>query len=256
VANSGRALLPLVTHQVPVVCLNRRVYDLDLDVALVDNVAGAILAVSHLAALGHRRIGYINGRPVTPGIERLEGYRQGLAAYDLPRPPTAIFAINNPMALGALTAIRERGWRVPADISVVAFDDAPWSALLDPPLTTVAQPTDQLGRAAVRLLLERIDGYYDGAARRVVLPPSLIERASTGPVGAPVAALRVLATAARDGAARGSSEPRRYEPVAVVAPEEGAGHSGALCDCGGERREPGAGHNHAARPHLIIGVSR
>ena len=206
VTESGRPLLPLVGHDIPVVCLDRRVYDLDLDVVLVDNVAGARLAVAHLAALGHRRIGYIGGRPVTPGIERLEGYRLGLeehgiladpdlardgdsmresgyrealALIDLPDPPTAIFVINNPMSLGALTAIHERGLRVPEDISVVGFDDAPWSALLDPPLTTIAQPTDQLGRAAVRLLLERIDGGYVGPARRVILPPHFVERAST-----------------------------------------------------------------------------
>jgi len=206
VTASGRPLLPLVGHEIPVVCLDRRVYDLDLDVVLVDNVVGARLAVAHLAALGHRRIGYIGGRPVTPGIERREGYRLGLEEYgipadpdlardgdsmresgyrealallDLPDPPTAIFVINNPMSLGALTAIHERGLRVPQDISVVGFDDAPWSALLDPPLTTIAQPTDQLGRAAVRLLLERIDGGYAGPARRVILPPYFVERAST-----------------------------------------------------------------------------
>jgi len=131
VTTSGRALLPLVKHQVPVVCLDRRVDDMDLDSVLVDNVAGAVMAVSHLVALGHRRIGYIGGRPLTPECERLAGYRQGLAAHtipevpdlvrrgdslqpsgytqarallDLPTPPSAIFVINNPMALGALTA--------------------------------------------------------------------------------------------------------------------------------------------------------
>ena len=98
---------------------------------------------------------------------------------DLPTPPSAIFVINNPMALGALTAIRERGLRVPRDISVIAFDDAPWSALLDPPLTTIAQPTDMLGTAAARLLLARIEGQYAGPAQHIVLPPRLIERAST-----------------------------------------------------------------------------
>jgi LacI family transcriptional regulator len=208
VTNSGRALLPLLDHDIPVVCLDRGVDDVDLDTVLVDNVTGAALAVAHLIALGRRRIGIIGGRASTPGFERLAGYRQALAAagiaqdpdlvrhgdfkeeggcaealalLNLPEPPTAIFAINHPMTLGALTAIRARGLRVPTDVSVVGFDDTPWAALLDPPLTTIAQPTDELGTAAARLLLERVDRHYAGPARRIVLPPRLVVRASTGP---------------------------------------------------------------------------
>ncbi len=206
VTTSGAVLLPLLRHQVPVVCLDRRVEDVEIDSVLVDNVEGAMMAVAHLVALGHRRIGYIGGRLVTPGLERLEGYRRGLAAHglaedpaltrqgdsmqesghretlallDLAEPPSAIFAINNPMSLGAIAALKERGLRVPRDISVIGFDDAPWSALLDPPLTTIAQPTDELGTAAARLLLDRVNDGFAGAPRRVVLRPRLIERAST-----------------------------------------------------------------------------
>jgi len=135
VTNSGRALLPLLDHDIPVVCLDRGVDDVDLDTGLVDNVTGSALAVAHLIALGRRRIGIIGGRASTPGFERLAGYRQALAAagipqdpdlvrhgdfkeeggcaealalLNLPEPPTAIFAINHPMTLGALTAIRAR----------------------------------------------------------------------------------------------------------------------------------------------------
>jgi LacI family transcriptional regulator len=86
----GRALLPLVNHQVPVVCLDRRVADMDLDSVLVDNVAGAWLAVSHLVALGHRRIRSIGGRPLTPESERLAGYRQGLATHAIPEDPELV----------------------------------------------------------------------------------------------------------------------------------------------------------------------
>ncbi len=220
VTNSGDVLLPLLKQQAPVVCLDRRVEDMEIDSVLVDNVAGAMMAVAHLVGLGHRRIGYIGGRLVTPGLERLDGYRRGLMAHgivedaeltrqgnsmqesgyrealallDLSVPPSAIFAINNPMSLGAIAALKERGLRVPHDISVIGFDDAPWSALLDPPLTTIAQPTDELGTAAARLLLERIEGRDDGAVQHVVLAPHLIERASTAhpPV---VGAVRPLRT--------------------------------------------------------------
>jgi DNA-binding LacI/PurR family transcriptional regulator len=208
VTNSGRSFLPLVDHDIPVVCLDRGVDDVDLDTVLVDNVAGAALAITHLTALGHQRIAIIGGLASTPGVERMTGYRQALAearvsvdedlvrhgdfkeegGYSeasallaLPTRPTALFVINHPMTIGALMAIRERGLRVPADVSVVGFDDTAWAALLDPPLTTVAQPTDELGTTAARLLLERVDQGYTGPPRRVVLPPHLIERASTGP---------------------------------------------------------------------------
>jgi LacI family transcriptional regulator len=243
VTTSGRALLPLIKEQVPVVCLDRRVDDMDLDSVLVDNVAGARLAVSHLVALGHRRIGYIGGRPLTPEFERLAGYRQGLAAHtipedpdlvrrgdslqpsgytqarallDLPTPPSAIFVINNPMALGALTAIRERGLRVPRDISVIAFDDAPWSALLDPPLTTIAQPTDMLGTAAARLLLAHIEGQYAGPAQHLVLPPRLIERASTDRAPAAGAARDIRAMAPAEVPARPPRKRRTARSVTAA----------------------------------------
>lgn len=214
VTNSGAVLSPLLRHDVPIVCLDRRVDDVDLDSVLVDNVAGAMMAVAHLVALGHRRIGYIGGRLVTPGVERLDGFRRGLAAHglgehaelirqgdsmqesgyretlallDLDTAPSAVFAINNPMSLGVMAAIKERGLRIPEDISVIGFDDAPWSGLLNPPLTTIAQPTDALGTAAARLLLDRIAGGNTGIAHHLVMQPHLIERASTAPP--PVAGL-------------------------------------------------------------------
>jgi len=220
VTGSGAVLSPLLRHDVPVVCLDRRVDDVDLDSVLVDNVAGATMAVAHLVALGHRRIGYIGGRLVTPGIERLagfrralemhglvehpelirqgdskqeSGYKETLALLALDMPPSAIFAINNPMSLGVMAAIKERGLRIPEDISVIGFDDAPWSGLLNPPLTTIAQPTDALGTAAARLLLERIEGRDGGATRHIVLQPHLIERASTAhPPVTDMGALRAI----------------------------------------------------------------
>jgi LacI family transcriptional regulator len=209
VTQSGRSLLSAIHHGIPLVCLDRRVEDLEVDSVLVDNIAGVRQAVAHLVALGHRRIGHIGGRVITPTLERLTGYRQELAAWgiaeeevlvrigpgvledsgyrealallDLPNPPTAIFVNNSPLALGTLAAVRDRGLHIPEEISVVGFDDAPWSALLDPPLTLVAQPTDALGRAAASLLVERVERRSGTPTRHIVLPPRLVVRASTAP---------------------------------------------------------------------------
>jgi len=211
VTNSGRTLAPLVNYGIPVVCLDRRVDDLSLDAVLVDNVRGGMAAVEHLAELGHVRIGIIGGRESTPGLERMAGYHRAMAqrglSHDpdlirhgdfkqesgyaeanrllsLAEPPSAIFVVNHPMTLGALVAIRERRLRVPRDISVIGFDDPAWASLLGPPLTAISQPTDELGAAAARLLLDRVDKRYSGPARRIVWPPVLMPRASTGPAPA------------------------------------------------------------------------
>ena len=108
---------------------------------------------------------------------------EGLLA--LPAPPDAVFALNNLMTLGALTAIAERGLNVPDSIAVVGFDDPSWAALLRPPLTTVAQPTYDLGAETARMLLQRIGG-YTGTARELVLSPSLQVRASSLPSRQPL----------------------------------------------------------------------
>jgi LacI family transcriptional regulator len=92
---------------------------------------------------------------------------------------TALFAANNLMTLGALDAIRERGLRIPDQISIVGFDDMPWAALLQPPLTAVAQPTYELGRKAAELLLERLKN-PDKPVDRVQFDTTLIVRGSSG----------------------------------------------------------------------------
>lgn len=201
----------LLEQGVPVVTVDRKLSDDRVDRVLIDNSRGAEMAVSHLVSGGYRRIGCISG-PITvsTGADRLSGYRHGLrlnglkASAELIRfgdfreesgavamkqllalrtPIDAVFVANNLMTLGALEAIAEAELTVPDDMAVVGFDDMSWSRLLRPPLTTVAQPTYDLGSETARMLLSRISG-YDGAPRELILSPTLRARASSAPAGA------------------------------------------------------------------------
>jgi LacI family transcriptional regulator, galactose operon repressor len=170
--------------------------------------AGAKAATDHLLALGHRRIAHVSGpRGWAATEERIEGYHAALAAagvlpspelvlegdfespsghaaaeifLSLPEPPTAIFAANDNMAVGALRAARERGLSVPDDLSIVGFDDAELARIVTPALTTVRQPLAELGRTSVSLLMRIIDG-QSVEALRVELGTRLVVRSSTRP---------------------------------------------------------------------------
>ena len=191
----------------PIVVIDRHMVTDTIDCVLSDNVAGAFSAVDHLIRLGHRQIGHIGGPLyLTSGRERYQGYLQAMAAAGLPvydtwvrfgnhkyesgyqqtveltrdHPEvTALFIENNMMSLGALTALQDLRRRVPDDVAVVGFDDTPWSTLLNPPLSVVAQSTAEIGRRAAALLLERIK-QPDLPARTELLPTTLIVRASCG----------------------------------------------------------------------------
>ncbi len=177
----------------------------------VDNREGMRLISEHLVGLGHERIGMISG-PLdkASGYERYLGLRGALAdlgvaledplvrfgnfrtfsgregameLLGLPSPPTALVTANNQMTLGALMAVKEMGLRIPDDVSVVGFDDPEWAPLTAPPLTTLAQPTYEMGVEAAKLLLDRIEGERDGRTRRVLLEPWLVVRESTAAPG-------------------------------------------------------------------------
>ncbi len=172
----------------------------------VDNVNGARMAVEHLLRLGHERIATITGPlNMCAGQDRLEGYRQALASRGipidekliaegdfteqggrtamqrlLPYRPTALFAASDVMAIGAIKVIRDAGMRVPEDIAVVGFDDIPLASMVEPPLTTVRQPIEQLGSMAVKLLIGLMENPEGNTVHRVVLPTELVVRASCG----------------------------------------------------------------------------
>ena len=174
---------------------------------IVDEPSAVAEMIQHLASLGHRRIAHIKGHPAHGASHwRLAGYREGMQraglaldealiaegefSYDsgfaatnrlleLADPPTAIFAANDDMAAGAIGAICERGLSVPRDISVCGFDDTPIARHIYPSLTTVRQPTREMGRLAGMELLKAIRDRGQGSM--VTVPYTLQLRRSTGP---------------------------------------------------------------------------
>jgi LacI family transcriptional regulator, galactose operon repressor len=205
----ARDLRPLLERNVALVRLEavkKGVSSLDLpfDNLYVDNVAASRAAVEYLVGRGHERIGMISGGS-GPGQARARGYLAALAAHQVPpddalvrdgdftadgghqvmlgflsepRPPTAVFAANDVMAMGALVALREAGLRVPEDVAVVGFDDVPAAGLITPRLTTVAQFQENLGVRAAEMLLERLDGTAPERGRSEEMPYELIVRES------------------------------------------------------------------------------
>ncbi len=169
----------------------------------INNSAGAVMATRHLLDLGHRTVHHISGPKDWPEArERIEGWRDTLYAAGAPVPAehlgdwsarsgfeigqrlandrsvTAIFCGNDQMALGAQRALQEAGCRVPAEVSVVGFDDIPESAYFLPPLTTVRQDFAALGRRSIDLLVEQI-ARGDRNNGHVTLDPELVVRASS-----------------------------------------------------------------------------
>ena len=195
----------LAGNGVAVVEVDRRLADVPCDAVVIDNEAGGRQATSHLLELGHRRIGLlVADTDWTTDAGRLAGYRAahadagvqvderlivpiGFHASDAEAriaallddgAPTAIFAANNLLAEHAWTVLRERRLRLPRDISLVGFDDVPWTSMVDPGITVVAQPTTELGRRAARLLLRRIEDPACPPAVEI-LEPTLVQRGST-----------------------------------------------------------------------------
>ncbi len=195
---------------VPFVLVDRYFPDLDTDYVVADNLGGGYRATEHLLILGHRRIGFLysdKASLLTTSVrDRWEGYRRALqeygCAYDealvCRQPPasppgahsysdlfsqaagpTAIFAVNDNVALDVLRSTQRRGLRVPEDLALVGFDDLNYAAHLSPPLTTVAQPRMDLGLRAGNLLINRIEG-QGGPPRHIELPTSLVVRESCG----------------------------------------------------------------------------
>jgi LacI family transcriptional regulator len=189
----------------PFILVGRHPTDDNLSYVDVDNTNAARNMVSYLIRLGYERIATITGpRNMIAGADRLQGYlnalRERKVAHDadlivesdfteeggyvamqrlLPFAPDAVFAASDAMAVGALRALRDAGKRVPDDIAVTGFDDVPFAARTDPPLTTVRQPIQPMGSVAAETLITMIS-HPDGQPHRVLLPTELIIRASCG----------------------------------------------------------------------------
>jgi LacI family transcriptional regulator len=208
IAGTDENIARLVERGVPVVVVERQLAGVDVSQVLVTNFQGAYDGVRHLMGLGHQRIGVICASTENIPPDRLDGARQAVidsgvegdirvvdrlpdfkTGYDValdmlrkrPR-PTAIFALTDSMAVGVLHAAAQVGLRVPADLSIVGFDDIPLVSFLIPPLTTIAQPTYAMGESAARILLDQLESEGAGP-QTVLLETELILRASTAPVG-------------------------------------------------------------------------
>lgn len=204
--NNLRRLGP---QRAPFVLVDRAIPGIEADVVQGDSVDGARQITAHLIALGHTRIAHVTeSQEVSTARDRLRGYAAALEEAGIPfdpelvaeartanisggsdatrslltrtDPPSAIFAVNNLAAVGAIRAIREHGLEIPGDIAVVCFDDIELAAMLCPFLTVMAQPAETFGTLAAQLLLDRIGGRAPERRRRVVLPADLIVRESCG----------------------------------------------------------------------------
>ena len=196
----------LVRRNMPGVMIDRDIPNVEVDAVLTDHQLGGFLATRHLLELGHKHIACIAGpSSITPSAERITGYRNALQQAGLayneslivrgdyhaqsgmeithfilkmdPR-PTAIFALNDLMALGALRAAAEAGCSVPKELAIVGYDDIEIAHFTNPPLTTIAQPKKEIGAQAVNLLVDRIS-QKSRPPSRLVLAPELIIRRST-----------------------------------------------------------------------------
>lgn len=211
---AGIILIPSLDHKLsyngeyPMVCIDRCPPDWTGDSVIAENFEGGYIAGKHLAELGHRTIGIVRGpRNVGTATDRVRGFQQALtergvsispeyvqeSAFDqesgyittsrllrlLPR-PTAIFTASDLIAVGALSAIKAAKLVCPRDVSIVSFDGLSFTELTEPALTSIVQPSYQLGHAAARLLLDRINGDESGP-RHVTLRTELRIRDSTQP---------------------------------------------------------------------------
>ena len=208
----GAYLETLRQHRFPHVLIDHRGGDEEAPAVAAENLQGAYKATEYLIELKHRRIGFITGAmDQICAQDRLAGYKTALADHGItfdpelvyegdffqplgyagasallesPHPPTAIFASNDVSAFGVMEAVRERGLRIPHDVSVVGFDDIPQAAHVHPPLTSVLQPLEEMGRTATRMLLEHIQDPLR-PPERVELPTELVLRQSCCPAKPP-----------------------------------------------------------------------
>jgi DNA-binding LacI/PurR family transcriptional regulator len=194
---------------VPIVLINSQQPGPYIYSVAVDNVQGGQLATSHLISQGHRRIGYLGGPPDhSSNLDRMNGYMHALADAQLPfdaalvqhgngradsgelvgpllsqsKPPTAIFCYNDWTAIGAMHALKRRGLRVPEDVSVIGFDNIEFAMYVDPPLTTIHQPKVEMGRRAMTMLIDLLQGKN---VTNFMAPGELVVRSSTRPLGRP-----------------------------------------------------------------------
>lgn len=201
----------IVDQGYPFVAINRKIFELEVNLVAMDNIQGAMDGVDHLIKLGKRTIALFVFPPnnISPRMDRIEGYKRALEKNGIPVSesliyiieekkgavkeavksllsskdlPDAIFSTNNIMTLSILEGIKEMGLVVPDDIALLGYDETVWSKHLDPPLTTVHQPAYQMGELAANRLISLIEKKGEEGPVIEVLQPSLIIRESCGEI--------------------------------------------------------------------------
>jgi DNA-binding LacI/PurR family transcriptional regulator len=193
----------LVKAQKPIVFVGRMPIGLKADSVSANNRKGALIAVEHLINKGHRRVGLVNGQEgLSSSADRIDGWKRALnkgrlaavkdlvahgdwtaeSGYEatlrflaLPEPPTAIFAVNFLMMTGVLRALQERKLRCPQDVEVISSDDSEWLDVFKPRISTVAQPSYEMGEKSAQLLLRRVRA-PSRRFEQIVLEPKLVIR--------------------------------------------------------------------------------
>lgn len=198
--------LSALKSNIPFVIIDRAVKSDQADMVLLDNVEAGYELTSHLIGNGYRRLAGLFGNASTTGKDRNQGFQKALSEHQLkpvaerfisPRIkqgydatlalldqadcPDAIFTSNSLLTAGAFQAIRDRKLNVPNDVALVGFDETTWGALVDPPITLIAQPTEEIGRTATELLFQRIEE-PSRSPKTVILKGTLIARDSSAPV--------------------------------------------------------------------------
>lgn len=199
----------LLQSDVPLLFFDRVCKDIESDRVIIDDFAAAFNAVEHLILGGAKKIFHYAGpKNLEIAIQRKNGYVAAIEKYQLPfnekyifdcdnhekainlttnlirenNIPDAIFAVNDFTAIGALSAIKKHGIKVPERVALAGFTNGLISSVTDPPLTTIDQHGFEMGQKAIELLLDRVEKRYDGKARTVVVPTELIVRGSTHPL--------------------------------------------------------------------------
>lgn len=203
---------PFIKSGIPIVVLDYDIEEILCDSVNIDNFSGAMSALKYLYSNGHRKILYLRGPKYSPAavnrekavrkfqdkhkdveifLSENEGYNPEDGYFAIVNHLkkhglnfTAVFAINDWAAIGTMRALREAGLSIPEDVSVIGYDNAPYSEFLYPPLTTIHQPRWEMGQTAAQLIIERITKTGPKIPRNVILPTKLIERASVKKIGA------------------------------------------------------------------------
>ena len=197
----------LTRERAKIVLIDRQLEGIKCPAVTTDDVKVGSLATEHLLSLGHRRVGHLKGTVASTAALRFAGYKEALAKHDVAFDsglvrdcgfteadgyramkewigkgdfPSAIFAANDPAAIGAMSAITESGLKIPEDIAIVGGGNIHYGDMLRVPLTTVAWSTAEMGQAAAHLVIELVEGKRGIKEQHVIVEPELVVRASCG----------------------------------------------------------------------------